>query len=137
MSKRAYKFRFYPTDEQAQLLARTFGCTRVVYNHILNWRKDAFEQNQEKIGYAGASRKLTAIKMLPEFSWLNEVSCVPLPQCLRHQQAAFKNFFDKRSSYPKFKSKHHRQSIALTKSGFKYLDGELYMAKSKEPLAVR
>ncbi|TZF51134.1 helix-turn-helix domain-containing protein, partial [Salmonella enterica subsp. enterica serovar Typhimurium] len=39
--KRAYKYRFYPTTEQAELLAQTFGCVRFVYNSILRWRTDA------------------------------------------------------------------------------------------------
>ena len=58
----AYKFRFYPTDEQAKLLAQTFGCVRFVYNHILRWRTDEYRQNQTKIGYLQASAKLTELK---------------------------------------------------------------------------
>ena len=137
MTKRAYKYRFYPTPEQAQLLAQTFGCTRFVYNHILRWRTDAFYQRQEKIGYIQANAELTRIKRSGEFDWLNEVSCVPLQQCLRHQQAAFKNFFEGRAKYPAFKKKHHRQSIELTRSAFTYKGGQLYIAKSKTPLAIR
>lgn len=49
--KRAYKFRFYPTPEQAELLARTFGCVRFVYNSILRWRIDAYNERKEKMGY--------------------------------------------------------------------------------------
>ena len=137
MTKRAYKYRFYPTPEQAELLARTFGCTRFVYNRILRWRTDAFYQRQEKIGYTKASTRLTELKKEPEFAWLNDVSCVPLQQCLRHQQAAFKNFFEGRAKYPAFKKKTHRQSIELTRSAFTYKDGTLVMAKCKEPLAIR
>ena len=137
MTKRAYKYRFYPTSEQAQLLAQTFGCTRFVYNHILRWRTDAFYQRQEKIGYSQASAKLTALKKEPEFAWLNDVSSVPLQQALRHQQAAFKNFFEGRAKYPTFKSKHHKQSATLTDAAFKCRDGQLFMAKSKESLAIR
>lgn len=137
MTKRAYKYRFYPTSEQAQLLAQTFGCTRFVYNHILRWRTDAFSLRQEKIGYTQANAELTRIKRSGEFDWLNEVSCVPLQQCLRHQQTAFKNFFEGRANYPAFKKKHHRQSIELTRSAFTYKDGQLCIAKSKTPLAIR
>ena len=56
MTKRAYKYRFYPTAEQEVLLAQTFGCVRFVYNRILRWRTDAYYQRQEKIGYLGATR---------------------------------------------------------------------------------
>lgn len=137
MTKRAYKYRFYPTSEQATLLAQTFGCTRFVYNHILRWRTDAFYQHQEKIAYTQANARLTALKKEPEYLWLNDVSSVPLQQALRHQQAAFKNFFEGRNKYPTFKSKHHKQSATLTDAAFKYREGQLYMAKSKEPLAIR
>lgn len=137
MTKRAYKYRFYPTPEQEELLAQTFGCTRVVYNQILRWRTDAYNQKQEKINYSQASAKLTALKKHPEFEWLNRVSCVPLQQCLRHQQTAFKNFFEGRARYPAFKKKSHRQSIELTRSAFKYRNNAIYIAKSSEPLDVR
>lgn len=137
MANRAYKYRFYPTPEQAQLLAQTFGCTRFVYNHVLRWRTDAFFQQREKVGYLQANAELTRIKRSGEFPWLNEVSCVPLQQCLRHQQAAFKNFFAGRTKYPVFKSKKHRQSAEFTRSAFSYRDGQLYMAKSKVALNIR
>lgn len=135
--KRAYKYRFYPTPEQAELLAQTFGCVRFVYNSILQWRTDAYRENKEKIGYAQASARLTTIKKDPELSWLGDVSCVPLQQALRHQQSAFSNFFAGRAAYPALKSKRHKQTAEFTASAFKYLDGNLYMAKSKSPLHVR
>lgn len=135
--KRAYKYRFYPTAEQELLLARTFGCVRFVYNSILKWRTDAFYERQEKVDYLKASARLTEIKKLPELAWLNEVSSVPLQQCLRHQQTAYKNFWAGRARYPAFKKKSHRQSAEFTTSGFKYRDGKLYIAKSSDPLNIK
>ncbi|WP_065648524.1 RNA-guided endonuclease InsQ/TnpB family protein [Pantoea eucrina] len=135
--KRAYKYRFYPTPDQIELLAQTFGCVRFVYNSILRWRTDAYYERQEKIGYTQASARLTALKKEPDFAWLNDVSSVPLQQALRHQQAAFSNFFAGRAKYPTFKSKRHKQAATLTDAAFKYRDGKLYMAKSKAPLDVR
>jgi len=137
MNKRAYKYRFYPSDEQAELLAQTFGCTRFVYNRILNDRTKMYYDQKEKVGYVKASAMLTVLKKEPEFSWLNDVSCVPLQQCLRHQQTAFKNFFEGRAKYPTFKKKEARQSAEFTKSAFKYRDGRIYIAKSKTPLDLR
>lgn len=137
MTKRAYTYRFYPTPEQADLLARTFGCVRFVYNAVLRWRTDAFFKEQQKIGYTQASARLTAIKKELDLAFLNEVSSVPLQQSLRHQQAAFKNFFEGRAKYPAFKKKRHRQSAEFTRSAFKYRDGKLYLAKSKTPLDIR
>lgn len=135
--KRAYKYRFYPTPDQVELLAQTFGCVRFVYNSILRWRTDAYYERQEKIGYTQASARLTALKKEPEFIWLNDVSSVPLQQALRHQQAGFSNFFAGRARYPTFKSKRHKQAATLTDAAFKYRGGKLYMAKSKAPLDVR
>lgn len=137
MTKRAYKYRFYPTPEQESLLARTFGCVRFVYNAVLRYRTDAFYQRQEKIGYVAANSELSRMKKAVDTDFLNEVSCVPLQQCLRHQQTAFKHFFEGRTKYPKFKSKRHRQSAEFTRSAFKYRDGKLFIAKSRTPLDVR
>ncbi|CAI1774279.1 transposase, IS605 OrfB family [Serratia fonticola] len=135
--KRAYKYRFYPTQDQIEFLAHTFGCVRFVYNSVLRWRTDAYRERQEKIGYIQANARLTALKKEPEFTWLNDVSCVPLQQTLRHQQTAFSHFFAGRARYPTFKSKHHKQSAEFTASAFKYRNGKLYMAKSTTPLCVR
>ncbi len=137
MTKRAYKYRFYPTPEQEQILSQTFGCVRFVYNSILRWRTDTFYQQQFKVGYVEANAQLSWMKKDPELAFLNDVSSVPLQQCLRHQQGAFKNFFEGRAQYPKFKSKRHRQSAEFTRSAFKYRDGKLYLAKSKTPLDIR
>lgn len=134
-SKRAFKYRFYPTPEQAALLAQTFGCVRFVYNSILKWRTDAFYEDGESINYNAASAQLTALKK--EFDWLGEVSSVPLQQSLRHQQTAFKNFFEGRANYPTFKKKNRRQSATYASSAFSYREGQLFIAKSKEPLALR
>ena len=105
MKKRTFKYRFYPSREQEDLLAKTFGCVRVVYNQILRYRADAFYRNGDSVSYADASKKLTEIKKNIDFVWLNDVSSVPLQQCLRHEQTAFKNFFSGRTRYPVFKKK--------------------------------
>ena len=136
-TKRAYRFRFYPDPQQEQLLAQTFGCVRFVYNSILRYRTDAYHQAQIKINYSGANAKLTEIKQLPEFAFLNEVSSVPLQQCLRNQQTAFKNFFEGRAKYPTFKSKKHRQSAEFTYRAFTFKNGELKLAKCDKPLDIR
>lgn len=135
--KRVNKYRFYPTPDQVELLAQTFGCVRFIYNSILRWRTDTYYERQEKIGYTQASARLTALKKESELAWLNDVSSVPLQQALRHQQDGFSNFFAGRARYPTFKSKRHKQAATLTDAAFKYLDGKLYMAKSKAPLDVR
>ncbi|MBH1937545.1 transposase [Streptomyces sp. AV19] len=135
--KRAFKYRFYPTPEQATELARTFGCVRKVYNMALAARSEAWTLRQERVNYNATSAMLTAWKKTEELAFLNEVSSVPLQQCLRHLQVAYTNFFAKRAKYPRFKSKKKsRKSAEYTTSGFKYRNGELTLAKIREPLAI-
>ena len=88
MTERAYKYRFYPTDEQENLLRRTMGCVRLVYNKALATRTEAWYERQERIQYKETSSLLTSWKKIEELDFLNEVSCVPLQQCLRHLQKA-------------------------------------------------
>lgn len=114
-----YKFRFYPTPSQEQVLARTFGCVRFVYNWGLRTRSDA-HRNGKKVGYHKSSALLTKLKRNKDFLWLNEVSCVPEQQALRHLNTSFINFFEKRSGYPSFKSKRGVQTAEYTKSAFKW-----------------
>jgi putative transposase len=66
MEKKAYKYRFYPDNEQIELLAKTFGCVRYVYNDILKYRTDAYYAAKESVSYIGANARLTAIKKNPE-----------------------------------------------------------------------
>ncbi|MXN79240.1 IS200/IS605 family element transposase accessory protein TnpB [Burkholderia sp. 4701] len=135
--KRAYRFRFYPTPEQAAMLARTFGCARFVYNHMLRMRTDAWQQRQARVGYHETSAALTALKKTPEHGWLNEVSSVPLQQALRHLQTAFANFFAKRAKYPNFRRKDGAQSAEYTASAFRWDGTSLKLAKMEAPLAIR
>lgn len=134
--KRAYRYRFYPTDPQAAELSRTFGCVRKVYNMALAARTQAWAR-QERVNYNATSAMLTAWKKTEELAYLNEVSSVPLQQALRHLQTAFAHFFEKRAQYPRFKSrKRSRKSAEYTSSAFRFQDGELRLAKMSEPLAI-
>ena len=135
--KRAYRFLFYPTPEQELILARTFGCARFAYNHMLRLRTDAWMQRQERIGYHESSAALTALKKQPEYAWLNEVSSVPVQQALRHLQNAFANFFAKRAHYPQFKRKDGPQSAEYTTSAFRWDGQAIKLAKMEAPLNVR
>ena len=83
--KRAYKFRFYPDAEQAATLSRTFGCARRVWNWALAERTRLYRMEGRSVGYHDLSGMLTVLKRDPGFSYLREVSSVPLQQALRHQ----------------------------------------------------
>ena len=136
-AKRAYKYRFYPSPEQAELLNRTFGCVRYVYNRALAERSRAWSQEQRRVTFAGTCRMLTAWKAEPEREWLREVSNVALQQGLQHLQNAFVNFWGKRAKYPSFKSKRtSKASATFTTSGFRWRDGTLTLAKMGAPLDI-
>ncbi|MFM9709422.1 RNA-guided endonuclease InsQ/TnpB family protein [Streptomyces galilaeus] len=134
--KRAFKYRFYPSDAQAAELSRTFGCVRKVYNLALAARTEAWAR-QVRVNYNQTSAMLTGWKKTEELAYLNDVSSVPLQQALRHLQVAFTNFFGKRAGYPRFKSrKKSRRSAEYTASAFRFRDGRLTLAKMVEPLDI-
>lgn len=137
MSYKAYRYRFYPTPDQEQNLAKTFGCVRYIYNRSLRYRQDAWYERQENVSYLQNSALLTRWKKEPEHSWLNEVSSVPLQQVLRHLQTSYSRFFKGIAKYPNFKKKDGIQSAEYSTSAFKW-DGEsLKLAKQAEPIAIR
>ncbi len=130
----AYKCRAYPDAGQASVLNRTFGCVRVVWNRTLAWRHARYHGEHVKTGFTQANAYLTAMKATEDLAFLNEVSSVPLQQAIRHQQVAYTNFFAGRTRYPRFKSRQGRQSAEYTRSGFRYRDGRLTLAKMNTPL---
>jgi putative transposase len=135
--EKAYSYRFYPTSEQEHLLRRTLGCVRLVYNKVLHERTQAWYDRHERMGYEQTSSMLTAWKKEEGLGFLNDVSCVPLQQGLRHLQSAFTNFFAGSAKYPNFKKKHRGGSAEFTKSAFKFKQGQIYLAKCSEPLDIR
>jgi putative transposase len=138
MVKRAYRYRFYPTQLQAVELQRTFGCVRKVYNLALEARTAAWYGERRRVTYVQTSALLTRWKSDPDLAFLNEVSSVPLQQALRHLQGAFAAFWDKRAAYPRFKSsKKSRKAAEYTRSAFRWRDGQITLAKMSKPLDIR
>ena len=137
MTQRAYKFRFYPTEEQEQILAKTFGCVRYVYNWGLRLKTDAYYNDGKRLYYKDLSAQLTVMKQQTETIWLNEVSSVALQQSLRHLDRAFINFFEGHGAYPQFHKKHGKQSASFMSSAFKWDGQNITLAKMSEPLNIR
>jgi len=137
MTQRAYRYRFYPTQEQEQLLRRTLGCVRLVYNKALHTRTEAWYARLERVGYSETSGMLTAWKKREDLQFLNEVSSVPLQQGLRNLQKAFTNFWSGSAKYPNFKKKRSGGSAEFTRAAFKWKDGQLWLAKCSSPLPIR
>ena len=117
--EKAYKFRLYPNTEQKELLAKTFGCARFVYNYYLDRRIKAYQQNKTTMNCNACSADLTKLKQ--EKPWLKEVDKFALQNALKDLDRAFQNFFreikkgNKNQGFPKLKSKHHyKQSYRTT-----------------------
>jgi transposase len=111
---------------------------RKVWNQTLAWRHRRRRRHGEGLGtnVSEANAYLTAMKRLPEFAYLSEVSSVPLQQVLRIQQKASANFFAQRARYPRFKSRTGRRSAEYTRSGFRWREGRLHLAKQDTPLEI-
>ena len=131
----AYRCRAYPDEAQQQVLARTFGCVRLVWNRTLADRHRLYHAEGKSLSYAASDAALTVMKRDPDLAFLNEVSSAPLQQALRHQYKAFSAFFARRARYPRFKSRYGKQSATYTRSGFRVKDGALWLAKTTAPLA--
>lgn len=136
--KRAYKYRFYPSDEQAQQLAQTFGCVRYVYNRALAERSRAWTQEQRRVNYVDTGKMLTGWKRDPETLWLADPSKGPLQESLRNLQNAFDRFWRKQARYPQFKKRGKSKDSAIYFSGcFTYRGGQIKLAKQAQPLDIR
>jgi putative transposase len=133
----AYQYRFYPTRAQQQILARTFGCVRYVYNWALRLRIDTYNETKCGLSTNALSKRLTILKQQPETAFLSEVSSVPLQQSLRHLADAFTNFFEGRAGYPTFKARRYTQSAEYTRSAFTWDGKVLRLAKMEDPLDIR
>lgn len=130
----SHKYRLYPNKEQQEILNKTFGCCRFVWNNTLDWRSKEYSINGIKTNYSDSSKRLTQIKS--EFKFLNDVPAVALQQVLRVQDVAFSRFFKNISRYPNFKKKHGHQSFRLVGNGFRLENKDLSIAKIEQPIKV-
>ena len=105
----ATRIRFYPDEKQAQSLAVQFGCARWVWNNALVESKKAYLETGKGLTYHAMSLRLPKLKK--EFGWLADADAQVLQASVQHLSTAYGNFFAKRGRYPRFKSKHGRQSI--------------------------
>jgi putative transposase len=132
-----YRYRIDPTAAQRQALARAFGCARVVYNDAIVERQRAYHAGERLSDTEVQRRVITQAKRTPERAWLTEVASVALVQACQDARRAYRNWFDsltgkrrgRRVGHPRFRSKHGRQSIRLTRNGFAFRGTRLYVAK--------
>lgn len=135
---KAYSFRIYPTDKQEKLLASHFGSCRFVYNYFLRERINFYAENKggekQSLTYHDTAIMLTQLKNHPEYVWLKGVNAQSLQQSLRRLDVAYNNFFSKKAGFPKFKSKHKKQSF-LVPQAFK-VQNELLRIPKFTPIKI-
>ncbi|WP_394616477.1 RNA-guided endonuclease InsQ/TnpB family protein [Lentzea sp. JNUCC 0626] len=137
-----YRYRIEPDLVQRQVLARTFGCARVVFNDVIRCQDDALRAGERLSPSEVQRRVITEAKGSAQREWLAEVASVALVQSVRDAHRAYRNFFDsvkgkrggRKAGRPRFKSrKDTRQSFRLTRNGFSIRpNGRLYLAKAGE-----
>lgn len=105
---KAYKLRIYPTDFQRELLEKTFGCTRYIYNNFLAERKNKYKESKTRISVYEQLKELTDLKK--EKEWLREIDSCALQACVYNLDDAFQKFF-KGNGYPRFRVKGVHESF--------------------------
>lgn len=133
----SYKFRLYPNREQENLILRTMGCCRFVFNHYLAYRKELYERTGETANYYVCAKDLTLLKQQEETAWLREVDSTALQSSVRDLDTAYQNFFRRvkkgeKPGYPHFKSKHDRKQSyksKCTKTSIKVLEKAVQLPK--------
>ena len=112
---KAYKYRIYPNKEQENLIKKTFGSVRFIYNKMLENRKEIYEQFKDDKEALKKQKYLLPADFKKEFEWLKEVDSLALANAQLNLQTAYKNFFrDKSVGFPKFKSKHYDKKSYTT-----------------------
>ena len=131
---KAYKYRMYPTSEQRLYLAKTFGCTRFIYNKMLADKIEYYKETGEML-------KNTPAQYKKEFKWLKEVDSLALANAQQNLEKAYKNFFrDKSIGFPKFKTKKTNRFSYTTNNqkGTIYIDnGYVKIPKLKTMIKIK
>jgi putative transposase len=109
------KYRIYPTKEQSELINKTIGCSRMVYNYFLARKIETYKENKKSLTNNQCSVLLTQLKKDKQYLWLSEVDSISLQQSLIDLEKAYKKFFKEGAGFPKFKSKKNpKQSYRTT-----------------------
>ena len=129
--KKLINLGYTPNKTQESLLQKTFGCVRFIYNHFLDRRIKAYEQNKKNIGYNECSKELTQLKK--EKKWLKEPDKSSLQNALKNLDTAYKNFFNRqKAGFPKFKSKKNRYKsykTNMTNNNIVFLGNKIKLPK--------
>ncbi len=104
---KAYKFRLYPNKEQQELINKTLGCTRFVYNTMLYEKEKLYKENKITKSKKECIKELPFLKQT--YPWLMEVDVMALRTTIFDLETAFKNFY-RTKHYPKYKDKYSKNS---------------------------
>ena len=136
MVNKTYRFRLFPTAEQEILLAKHFGCTRYIYNHFLNERKEQYQADKKSDNYYKQAATLTKLKKEEDTKWLKEVNSQTLQFALRSLDTAYVNFFRGNAQFPKFKSRKHKNTFTVPQFG-KLENNKIIIPKFKDSIKVK
>ena len=100
---KAYKYRLYPNKQQKELIQKTFGCARFVYNYMLNYKQENYKK-EIKLNKTDCNNYVNRV-LKKEYKWLKEIDKYALTNSIYNMDTAYKNFFIAGKGYPKFKSK--------------------------------
>ena len=136
---KAYKFRIYPTEEQKQFFNQCIGNARFIYNHCLAIRNNDYKQNKKYTSRTKLSNHITDLKRNPLFKWLNLSDSIALQQSLIDLETAFQKFFKKETGYPRFHSKHRKNSYRTINQGktIRIEKGKLRLPKLKSLVKIK
>jgi putative transposase len=103
--RQAFKYELRPSSQQERQMRRFAGACRFVFNKALALQKERHERGEKKLGYAGLCKMLTEWRNSTETPWLKDAPVHPLQQSLNDLERAYRNFFEKRAGFPRFKKK--------------------------------
>lgn len=127
---KAYKYRIYPNKKQQELIQKTFGCARFVYNYFLDLRQTEYKNNKKLISYNKTSELLTSLKK--ENIWFKEIDSVALQKSLKDLDNAYQKFFKEHTGYPRFKSKkdrHKSYRTSCTNNNIQFIGQKIKLPK--------
>ena len=122
------KVRIYPTQQQKMSLAKAFGTTRWIWNHFLALTNQTYKETGKGIAKYDMIKQLPKLKKQDETEWLKETYSQSLQSVCLNLSRAFVNFFEKRAKYPRFKSRHGRQSLIYPQN-VKLAESKIYFPK--------
>ena len=125
MIRKAYKYRIYPNTEQKIFFAKCFGCVRFFYNKSLSDMNEIYETT-------GKFKNITPASYKDDYPFLKEVDSLALCNAQLNRNAAFKNFFNHKTGFPKYKSKRNEQRFTTFNQGsVKFSSNDKYLSIPK------